>query len=123
MVVVVAADAVNVHGDAGGLGEALEAVGHHLAAQLAEPLALEAELDDAVGAVGDVDDGAGEGLVEGRVGVAEAGDALGRAEGGGEGFAEGDAAVFGGMVVVDCDGSDGQRGCEGGASSRAADVL
>lgn len=99
--VVVAADAVDVHGDAGGLGEALQAVRHHLGAQLAQPLSLEAELDDTVRSVGQVDDGAREGLVEGGVGVAEAGEAGGGAEGFGEGAAEGNAAVLSSMVVVD----------------------
>lgn len=101
MVVVVAADAVDVHSDARGLSKALQAVRHHLRAQLAEPLALEAKVDDAVRPVREVDDGAGERLVERCVGVAEAGETGGCAECLGEGAAEGDAAVFGGVVVVD----------------------
>lgn len=104
VVVVVAVEAVDVEGDAGALGEALEAVGDHLAAQLAEELALEANVDDAVGAVGEVDDGAREGLVEGSVGVAVAREAGGRAESLSEGDAEGDADVFGRVVVVNCEG-------------------
>lgn len=103
MVVVITTDAVDVHGDAGGLGEALQAVRHHLGAQLAEPLALEAQVDDAVGTVGEIDNGAGEGLVEGSVGGTEAGEAGGGAEGLGEGVAQSDAAVLGGVVVVDCE--------------------
>lgn len=103
VVVVLAAQAVDVHGDAGGLGEALEGVGDHLGAEVADALAAEAEFDDGVGPVRDVDDGAGEGLVEGAVGVAEAGDADGGAEGRVEGGAEGYADVFGGVVVVDWD--------------------
>lgn len=87
MVVVVSADAVDVHRHLRALREALQAVGYHLAAQLAEPLTLEAQLGDAVWAVGDVDDSAGEGLVERSVGVAEAGEAGGSAEGFGEGGA------------------------------------
>ena len=79
MVVVETPDAVDVHGDASRLCEALEAVGDHLAAQLAEPLPLEAEVNDSVGPVRKVDDGAREGLVEGSVGVPEAGEARGRA--------------------------------------------
>ena len=106
--IVVSPQAVDVHGDACGLGEALKAVGHHLAGQAAEPLAAQAEVDDGVGPVGQVDDGAGEGLVEGSVGVAEAGEAGGGAEGGGEGGTEGYGAVFGGVVVVD--GRGGGRG-------------
>lgn len=100
VVVVVAAQAVDVQRDARGLGKALQAVGDHLAAEIAELLALEAQVDDGVGPVGEVDDGAGEGLVEGGVGIAEAGDAGEGAEGLGKGGADGDAAVFGGVVVV-----------------------
>lgn len=102
VVVVEAVQAVDVERDVGGLGEALEAVRHHLAAQLAEELALEAEVDDGVGAVRKIDDGAREGLVERRVGVSEAGDADGRAEGLLVGGAESDADVFGRVVIVNC---------------------
>lgn len=101
VVVVLAPDAVDVEGDAGALGKGLHAVGDHFAAEVADALAAEAEVDDGVRAVGEVDDGAGEGLVEGGVGVAEAGEADGGAEGLVEGVAEGDADVFGGVVVVD----------------------
>lgn len=100
--VVLAVEAVDVEGDTGTLGKALEAVGNHLAAQLAQELTLESEVDDTVGAVGEVDDGAGEGLVERGVGEAVAGEAGGSAEGLGEGVAESDADVFGGVVVVNC---------------------
>lgn len=100
VVVVVAAQAVDVQRDARGLGKALQAVGDHLAAEITELLALEAQVDDGVGPVGEIDDGAGEGLVERGVGIAEAGDAGEGAEGLGEGCADGDAAVFGGVVVV-----------------------
>jgi hypothetical protein len=90
VVVVVAPQAVDVQGDARGLSKALQAVGNHLAA----------ELTDSIGSVGEIDNGAGEGLVEGSVGIAEAGDAGEGTEGLGEGGADGDAAVFGGVVVV-----------------------
>lgn len=99
--VVEAVQAVDVQGNGGRLGEALEAMGHHFAAELAEELALEAEVDDSVRAVREVDDGAGEGLVEGRVGVSEAGDADEGAECLFVGISEGDAYVFGGVVVID----------------------
>lgn len=100
MVVVVTAQAVDVQGDAGSLGKALQAVGDHLTAELAEVLALEAQVDDGVGSVGQIDDSAGESLVERGVGIAEAGDASEGTEGLGEGGADGDAAVFGSVVVV-----------------------
>jgi hypothetical protein len=57
--VILTADAIDVHSHSGGLGKALQAMGHHLAAQLAEPLALETEIDDGIWSVRQVDDGAG----------------------------------------------------------------
>lgn len=101
MVVVEAAEAVDVQGDAGALGERLQAVGNHLAAEVADLLTLKAELDDTEGAVGQIDDGAGECLVERGVGVAETGEASHGAESFGKGVSEGDADVFGGVVIVD----------------------
>lgn len=86
MVVVVAADAVDVHRDARALREAVQAVRDHLAAQVADLLAAQAELAHAVGAVGEVDDGAGQGFVERAVGGAEAGEACGGVQGGFEGL-------------------------------------
>ena len=56
---------------------------------------------DEKGARGDVEDGAGEGFVQGCVGVAEAGDAFAVTEGAGEGGAEGEEGVFCCVVVVD----------------------
>lgn len=103
VVVVEAVQAVDVEGNVGSLREALEAVRDHFAAQLAEELALEAEINDGVRAVRQVDDGARESLVEGRVGVPEAGDADRRAEGLFVGGAERDADVLGRVVVVDCE--------------------
>ena len=86
VVVVVAAYAVNVQCCAAGLGKALQAVGNHLAAQVADLLAAQAQVTDAVGAVGEVYYGAREGFVEGAVGGAEAGEACGCVEGGFEGL-------------------------------------
>jgi len=106
VVVVVAAQAVDVEGDARGAGEALKAVGDHLAAEVANLLALETEVDDAVGTVREVDDGPAERLVQGSVCVAEPGQANRGAEGLGEGVAERDADVLGGVVVVDCKSTD-----------------
>lgn len=102
VVVVVAVEAVDMKCDAGTLGEALEAVGDHLAAQFSEKLALEAEVDNAVRAVGKIDDGAGEGLVKGSVGIAVTGETGGGAESLGEGDTKGYAHIFGSVVVVNC---------------------
>lgn len=87
MVVIVTVEAVDVECDAGTLGKALETMGDHLGAQLAEPLALKAKVDNTVGTVGKVDDGAGEGLVERSVGMSETGETGRGAEGLGESVA------------------------------------
>jgi hypothetical protein len=50
---------VDVHRNSGTLSEALQTVGDHLGAKLAEPLSLETEVDDTVGTVGNINDGAG----------------------------------------------------------------
>lgn len=52
MVIVVPAKTIDVERDARSLREALEAVRQHLGAQVADLLALEAEVDDAKGPVG-----------------------------------------------------------------------
>ena len=101
MVVVTAADHVDMERDPGRHRPAAERVMDHLAVQLADRRALEVEAADEERAGGDVKDGAGEGLVEGRVAVAEAGEAGAGAEGRGEGGAEGEEGVFGRVVVVD----------------------
>ncbi len=75
---------------------------HHLAVQLPHHRPREAEIAHEERARGDVEDGAGERFVEGRVAVAEAGEAGARAQGAGEGGAEREERVFGRVVVVDC---------------------
>jgi hypothetical protein len=50
--------AVHMHGDAGAYGETGQAVRDHFAAEVADFLAAQAELADAVWAVREVDDGA-----------------------------------------------------------------
>lgn len=77
---------------------------HHLAIQRSNHRTLKVEIPNKKRARGYIDDGAGEGLVEGRVAVAEAGEAGAGAEGAGEGGAEGEEGVFGCVVVVDCGG-------------------
>jgi hypothetical protein len=88
VVVVVAAQAVDVHGDAGALREAVQAVGDHLAAEVADLLAAQAQLGDAEWAVGEVDDGAREGFVQWAVGGSEACEAGCGVEGGLEGLVD-----------------------------------
>jgi len=86
VVVVVAVQAVHVHCHASALREAVQAVRDHLAAQVADLLAAQAQVADAVGAIGEVDYRAREGFVEGAVGGAEAGEAGSGVEGGFEGL-------------------------------------
>ena len=76
----------------------------HLAVQRPDHRPREIKVADEEGAGRDVEDGAGEGLVEGGVAVAEAGEAGAGAEGGGEGGAEGEEGVFSRVVVVDWGG-------------------
>jgi hypothetical protein len=59
VVVIVTVEAMDVHRNSGTLSEALQTVGDHLGAKLAEPLSLETEVDDTVGTVGNINDGAG----------------------------------------------------------------
>ena len=69
------------------------------------------QIDHAVGAVGDVDDGPGEGLVEGGVAAAEADERLAVAERAVEGGAEREEDVFRRVVLVDVEvavGADGE---------------
>ena len=86
MVVVVAVQAVDVHGDARALREAVQAVRDHLAAEVADFFAAQAQVADAVGAVREVDDGAREGFVQRAVGGSEACEARCGGEGGFEGL-------------------------------------
>jgi hypothetical protein len=86
VVVVVAVQAVDVHGDARALSEAVQAVRDHLAAEVADFFAAQAQVADAVGAVREVDDGAREGFVQRAVGGSEACEARCGGEGGFEGL-------------------------------------
>lgn len=101
VVVVLAAQAVHMQRQPGALRKTLQTVRDHLAAQVANLFASQPQLDHAIWTVREVDDGSAECLVEGGVGVAEAGQAGHGGEGRSECRAEGDADVFGGVVVVD----------------------
>ena len=101
VMVVLAPEHVQVQGDAGRLAEALDAVRQHLGREGADALVGEAKVHDGKGAGGDVDDGAGEGFVQGRVRVREAAETGAGAERLRERGAEGEKGVFGGVVVVD----------------------
>ena len=85
--VIIPPQAIHMQRDAGGLRKALQAVRDHLGAEVADLLALQAQVHDAVGPVRQVDDGAAEGLVQRRVGVSEARQTRRGAEGAREGVA------------------------------------
>ena len=70
---------IHMHRHPGRHGPAAQPMVHHLAAQLPDHGSLEAEIADEEGSRGDVEDGTGEGLVEGRVEEAEASEAGARA--------------------------------------------
>lgn len=76
-------------------------MGDHLSAQVTDLLALEAEVDDCPWTAGEIDHGPGEGLVEGCVAAAEAGEGLAGAEGLGECCAQSEKGIFGSVVVID----------------------
>lgn len=83
------------------LRKALQTVRDHLRAEVADLLALEPEVDDRPRPAGQVNHRPREGLVERGVAASEAGERLPRAEGFGEGCAEGEERVFCRVVVVD----------------------
>ena len=74
---------------------------YHLCTQGTDFLIPEVKVPDKEGAVGEIDDGAGKGFVEGGMGGSKAGQREAWAEGGREGGAEGEEGVFGCVVVVD----------------------
>lgn len=74
MMIILPLQHIHMQRDGGILGETSKTVPDHLGAQVAHFLAREARVHvgGEVGAVGEVDDGAGEGFVERGVGGAEA---------------------------------------------------
>ena len=102
MMIIEPPQAIHMQRHARRLRKTLQTMWYHLATQVTNLLALESEIYDCVGPVGEIDDGAGECFVEGRVAGAEAGEAgVVLCEGGFEGRAEGEAGVFGCVVIVD----------------------
>ena len=101
VVVIEPPQAVHVNRDPRRLRKTLHAMRDHLAAQVSDLLALETQVNDGVGPVGEVYDGTRQRLVKGAVGRAEAGEANGCAEGVFEGGAEGDTDILCGVVIID----------------------
>lgn len=101
MVVVITICATDVQSHASGLRKALQTVGDHLGAQIADLLALEAQVDNCPRAAGQVNDSPGEGFVERGVTAAESLEGLTSTQCLREGFAEREECVFCGVVVVD----------------------
>lgn len=92
------------------LRKALQTVRNHLRAQVPDLLPPESQLRDAVRAVRQIDDRAGERFVEGAVGGAEPSEALGAGERRFERGAQGEESVFRGVVVVDVEVADAAEG-------------
>mgnify|MGYP001369130697 CR=1 FL=1 len=101
MVVVLSPQNVDMESASRSDGERVEDVGDHLARQISNFLSLETELCDTVGSRADVDDCAGEGLVEGGISVTVALDSADFPKGLFESSSEGNGAVLCGVVVVD----------------------
>ena len=90
-----------MQGDEGMVHQALEEFVHQFRIQGAEHGPLEVHMELQAGAAGKVHHDAGQGFVQGHIGVAVAGQALLVAQGLGEGLADGDADVFHRVVTVD----------------------
>ena len=101
MVIIRAPDDIHMQRDACGEGPALQAVMDHLGVEGADHGGSKPELADEKGPGGDVDDGAGEGLVQGSVGVSVPRNSLARPQGVFEACAHRDHRVLHGVVVVD----------------------
>jgi hypothetical protein len=89
VVVIGAPQHVHVQGDARCLRKGGQHVGHHLAGQAAQALARQPQVHLCVGAGGDVNDSAGQGLVQGAQGRAPPANVLAGAQGGIKGLAWG----------------------------------
>lgn len=101
MVIILSPQTIDMQRHARGLRKALQSVRYHLRTQVANLLSLEPEVYYGERPVGEVDYGAGQCFVQGRVGVAEAREPRAGAEGGFECGSESEECVFGGVVVVD----------------------
>jgi hypothetical protein len=100
VVVIITISATNMQRDIRSLCKALQTVGDHLGAKITNLLALEAEVNHSPGTRGEINDGPGEGFVEGGIAAAEAGEGLAGAEGFCERCAEGEEGIFRCVVVV-----------------------
>ncbi len=85
----------------GAAGEAFEEIGDEFGLEVADEAGADLGVDGVSGAAAEVDCGDGEGFVHGHEEVSGAEDAALVAEGAVEGFAERDADVFDGVVLVD----------------------
>lgn len=100
VVIVLALEDIDVEGDARGSGKREQDVGNHLARQLADLLASQAEIDVGVRAARDIDHGAGQRLIQRAEGRAEPADTARRAERLLEGHAQRDTGVFRRVMIV-----------------------
>lgn len=77
-------------------------MGNHFTAQVANLFALEAQVHDAEGPVGQIHDRTAKSLVKRHVGGPKAGKAGGGAQSLRKSIAQGEATVLGCVVIVDC---------------------
>ena len=101
VVVVGAVEVGDMQGDAGMLGERLEELAHQLGVEAADFGGAEGDIPDQEGTAGDVDGGARQRLVHGKVERSVADDAAPLAERLRQGLAERNAGVLDGVVIVD----------------------
>lgn len=92
---------INVQRHSRILRKALHTMWDHLAAQIANLLTLETQLDDGVWAIGEVDYCAGEGFIEGGVGGSEACEACRCTEGIFERATKSETDVFCCVMIID----------------------
>lgn len=110
MMIVLAPQTIHMQRRPTRLGKTLQTMRNHLRAQIPNLLPSESQLRDAVRTIAQVDDGAGQRLVEGAVGGAEPSEAFGAGERGLECSAQSEESVFGGVVVVDVEVADAAEG-------------
>jgi len=99
--VIIASDAIDVHGHACMHSKTMQAMWNHFCAQVANLFSFQSELYDGVRTVGEIDDGTREGFVKGRICVAEPSQTVGAAQSIFESGPDGYEGVFRGVMVVD----------------------
>lgn len=100
--VVIASNAVHVHGECCRLGKALEEVRNHLTAQIADFLPLQTQIDYGEWPSRQIDDSTTQCLVQWRIGMPKALVAFDGSESFFDRTPKSDSAVLRRVMVVDC---------------------